>query len=375
LKKTISILVYSLDSGGAERVVSILLSEFKNRYNMTLFLMNNVIFYDIPQNIKIVYLENSNPKDSGIIKLLKLPILAWKYKKLNKSEVSLSFMNRPNYINILAKLMGMKSKVVISERAMPSLQHKFGLKGKINRLLIKNLYKYADTITANSKGNSNDLIQNFNCKEVLTINNPFDIKSIEELSNNKVNFRDEEFTFITIGRLDSGKNHKLIIEVMKSIDAKLYIIGNGELKNILQKQIKDLNLENKVFILGKQYNPYKYMKQADCFVFSSLYEGFPNVIVESLACNLPVISSDCLSGPREILAPKGNTDFQLRDAIEKAKYGILIPVNNADKLTESMNLMINDDKLRDNYKQKAKSRAKDFNKDKIIREWIKVVEK
>lgn len=198
-------------------------------YDITLFLMNDTIFYDIPKDIKIIYLENSNPFESGIKKLLKLPVLAYRYKKLNRSDISLSFMNRPNYINILAKLFGMKSKVIISERAMPSLQHKYGIQGQINRFLIKSLYKYSDIITANSMGNSSDLVQNFGCKDVVTINNPFDISKITELSDEDVKFRDNKFTFITIGRLDSGKNHTLMIEAMQNIEAKLYIIGDGYL--------------------------------------------------------------------------------------------------------------------------------------------------
>ncbi|MCK9453842.1 MAG: glycosyltransferase, partial [Sulfurimonas sp.] len=216
-------MIYSLASGGAERVVSILLDELKDKYDITLFLMNETIFYKIPKDIKIFYLENSYPRESGIKKLLKLPFLAWRYKKLNSAEVSLSFMNRPNYISILAKILGMKSKVVVSERAMPSLQHKSGLQGFINRTLIKYLYKSADIITANSKGNTHDLQNSFGCKNVVTINNPFDLEKIETYSREEVDFRDEKFTFITVGRVDSGKNHKLLVEAIKDIDAKLYI--------------------------------------------------------------------------------------------------------------------------------------------------------
>ena len=180
MKKKLSILIYSLSNGGAERVVSILLNQFKEKYDMTLYLMNDIIFYEIPKDVKIVYLEKSNPNESPIKKFIKLILLAIKYKKINNSDISLSFMNRPNYINILAKIFGMKSKVIISERAMPSLQHSNGLQGKVNRFLIKNLYKYSDVITANSLGNSKDLIENFCCKKVVTMNNIFDTIKINE---------------------------------------------------------------------------------------------------------------------------------------------------------------------------------------------------
>ena len=373
MKKELSILIYSLASGGAERVVSILLYELKDKYDITLFLMNDTMFYDIPKEIKIVCIENSNPIESGLKKLLKLPLLAWRYKKLNNSKISLSFMNRPNYINVLAKLMGMKSKIIISERAMPSLQHANGLQGFINRNLIKFLYNKADLVTANSLGNSKDLEKNFGCKSVVTINNLFDIEKIEVLSQEKVEYRDEKFTFITVGRLDAGKNHSLMIEAMPYVDAKLYIIGDGELKESLEEQIKQLKVEDKVILLRRQTNPYKYLVQADCFVFSSNYEGFPNVLLEALACGLPVISTDCHSGPREILAPCSDMNFQIEDEIEIASYGILTPIKNVKRLEEAMNFILNNKKLRKNYQEKGRQKANDFSATKIIKQYEKIL--
>lgn len=367
MKKKLSILIYSLSNGGAERVVSILLNQFKEKYDISLYLMNDTIFYEIPKDVKIVYLEKSNPNESPIKKFIKLILLAIKYKKINNSDISLSFMNRPNYINILAKIFGMKSKVIISERAMPSLQHSNGLQGKVNRFLIKNLYKYSDVITANSFGNSKDLIENFCCKKVVTMNNIFDTIKINELSNEKISFRDNNFTFITVGRLDNGKNHSIMIDAIKSIDAKLYIIGDGELRSTLENRIIEDSLEDKVIFLDRQINPYKYISQADCFLFSSSHEGYPNVLVEALICGLPIISTDCKSGPREILAPNSNIDFQLKDNIELAEYGILTPIKNVEKMKEAINLMINDESLRKNYQEKTKKRAKDFKIEEIIK--------
>ncbi|ADG94194.1 glycosyl transferase group 1 [Arcobacter nitrofigilis DSM 7299] len=369
MKKKLSILIYSLASGGAERVVSVLLDELKEKYEITLFLMNDTIFYDIPKNIKIIYLENSNPSESGIKKLLKLPVLAWKYKKLNDSDISVSFMNRSNYINIIAKILEFKSKVIISERAMPSLQHKNGVQGFINKFLIKRLYRKADIVIGNSKGNCRDLVNNFNIQEVKTIYNLIDLKIIKELSKECVNYRDEKFTFITIGRLDRGKNHKILIESMEDIDAKLYIIGDGELRDTLEKQIESLNLQNKVILLGKQSNPYKYLVQSDCFVFSSLYEGLPNVLLEALSCGLPIISTDCQSGPREILAPNSDLHFQIEDDIEISEYGVLTPLNDIKRLSTAMKLIINDEDLRNKYRNKAKNRASDFDIKKIIKKF------
>ena len=171
--KKLTILIYSLASGGAERVVSILLKELSQKYEIELVLMRDIIFYDIPKNIKITFLENSNPTENGIFKLLKLPFLAYKYSKI-KSDISISFMNRPNYINILSNLFK-NSKTIISERIAPSQEYKNNtLKDKISKYLIKTLYKKSDVIVPNSKYIAYELEKIFNVStnKIKVIYNP-----------------------------------------------------------------------------------------------------------------------------------------------------------------------------------------------------------
>jgi N-acetylgalactosamine-N,N'-diacetylbacillosaminyl-diphospho-undecaprenol 4-alpha-N-acetylgalactosaminyltransferase len=258
---------------------------------------------------------------------------------------------------------------------MPSLQYKKGLQGFINRALIKLLYNKADIIFANSNGNSLDLKENFNIKDVKVIYNIFNIDRIVNLSNRYAILDSSRFNFITVGRLDEGKNHKLLIDAIKEIDANLYIIGDGILKEELQEQITDLKLKDRVFLLGKQKNPYKYISKADSFLFASNREGFPNVLVEALVCRLPIISTDCRSGPREILAPESDAHFQLTDSVEIANYGLLVPVNSKDRMVEAMSVIKNSQKLRESYRKKSLKRAMDFNKDKIIDEFITIIDR
>ena len=373
-KKKISILVNDLDSGGAERVVSLLLDMLHSRYDITLFMMHNIIFYNIPKDIKIVIVGNSKLEDSGFIKLLKLPLIAWQYRKLNDSSISLSFLSRANYINIFAKLFGMKGRVIVSERSMPSLQYRGSLQGYINKLLIRLLYNRADMVFANSKGNALDLIENFKIRDVRVIYNIFNIDRIVNLSNRYAILDSNRFNFITIGRLDEGKNHKLLIDAIREIDANLYIIGDGVLRDDLVEHIINLGLEDRVFMLGKEKNPYKYLSKADSFIFASNREGFPNVLVEALACRLPIISTDCKSGPREILAPDSDETLQLNLKIEIAKYGILIPIDSVNKMREAMRTIIDNKKLREEYRKKAKERAMEFDKSRLIDEFINIIE-
>ncbi len=376
VKRKLSILIFSLDAGGAERVVSILAEELSSSFDISLVLMSKKIFYLVPDHIDIQYLDDTEVTENGLIKLLKLPYLALKYKnicKTNNIDISMSFMNRPNYINILSRAFGNDAKILINERAMPSLQHQYGLQGRINRFLIKRLYNYADLVIANSSGNCQDLKNNFGISKVQTINNPFDLDKIESLSVEQVNFDYRCFTFVTVGRLDYGKNHKLLIKAFSRIkDAQLIIIGDGNLKKDLESQIQNDNLSNRVFLLGKQTNVYKFLSKADCFVFSSLYEGFPNVIVEALACKLPVISTDCKSGPREILSPNTKMDNNIED-IEVCEYGVLCEVDSVDSLYKAMLLMQNNQLLRVKYKETVLTRAMHFKKEDISKKYEQVI--
>ena len=366
--KKIAFFIYSLASGGAERVVSILLEHFSKKYETHLVLMNDTIFYEVPKNVKIHFLEKSLPNEHGIKKLIKIPFLAKKYAEYLEKEridISISFMNRPNYINVWAKK---SAKTIISERSNPTLQHRCGFQGFINRFLMKKLYKKADTVIANSFGSADDLKRNFNVSSVKVIYNP--IKPCRYTKKKKNN----TFTFITVGRLDNGKNHKMLIDAFRlaNLDASLHIIGTGELKNKLKRYVESINLKEQIKFLGKQNNVFRFLNEANCFVFSSKHEGFPNVLLEALACNLPIISTDCQYGPREILAPDTDFRYQTKE-IEFAECGILVPVNDVEKMAKAMEIIYNDSKLREKYAQKVTERAKDFDVKNIIKEWEKLL--
>ncbi|MCT7519002.1 glycosyltransferase [Aliarcobacter cryaerophilus] len=284
----------------------------------------------------------------------------------------MSFLTRANYVNIIANIF-IKHQIIINERAMPSLQYQYGLNGKINRFLIKYLYPKSDLCLSNSYVNMMDLKNKFKVMNLDYIHNPFNIEMIEKMSKEEIEIKKKRFTFVTVGRLDKGKNHKLIIDAIRDIYADLWIIGDGNLKEELQKYIKELSLNDKVYLLGKKENPFAYISKADCFVFASNHEGFPNVLLESMICGCSVISTDCLSGPREILAPKSDINFQLENNIELAEYGILTPIKNVEKMKEAMNLIIDDDNLRKDYEEKAKNRANDFRIEKIIKQYENII--
>lgn len=374
--KSLGILIYSLSGGGAERVVAYLLGYcVENNIKVHLILMNTIIKYDIPSDIEIHYLEKSNSTEKGIIKALKIPFLAFKYsrllKKLNISH-SLSFLTRPSFINIISsKFTFYKFKVITNERAYPSLQYSYGdFQSFFNKKMIRILYKKSDLVISNSHGNSHDLITNFSVptKKMRVIHNPIDLEKINKIKALEGFYDNTYFNLVTIGRLDSGKNHSLLIDaISKSNNPNLrfYIFGNGELETELKLKIKKLKLENQVILVGFVSNPYKYLKNADLFIFGSNHEGFPNVLLEAMSCGLPILTTNCKSGPNEILELE-----KVKEDIMKTDYGLLVPIKNVNLMVKGIDYFVSNKAYLKNCKANVLRRSKDFNKNKILKEYI-----
>ena len=380
MNKKIVIFINSLDGGGAERVISTLLNNLVEKYECHLILMENKISYELDSRINIISLDEKS-NQNGIVKLLRLAIISYKLSKVIKKHNFFqitSFLYRANYVNILAKFLS-KHKCIISERIAPSSMYEDNsFSSKISKFLIKNLYNKADKIIPVSKAIENDLIKKFgiNIKQKV-IYNPYEIEKIEQLSKEDVSCEiDRSKSIITVGSLGKRKNHSLLINAFSKIDDKeykLYILGKGKEESNLKSLVSELRLNERVIFLGFDNNPYKYLSKCGIFVLASNSEGFPNVLAEAMVCGCSVISTDCLSGPREILVPNSDVNFQLENNIELAEYGILIPIKNVDKLQEAMNLIINDESLRKSYQDKAKQRANDFRIDKIIKQYEEII--
>ena len=199
-------------------------------------------------------------------------------------------------------------------------------------LFMRLTYRSADTIIAVSNGVADDLSTMLKLKrnQINVIYNPVVsehlIKNSREpvdhpwLTSNKVP------VILGVGRLTEAKNFNALIHafsiVVASIPARLIILGEGEQRDSLETIIDQLNLADQVDLPGFTNNPYPYMRCADLFVLSSIWEGLPTVLIEALSCGTKVVSTDCPSGPREIL--------------ENGKWGTLVPVNNAEELANAM---------------------------------------
>jgi glycosyltransferase involved in cell wall biosynthesis len=230
--------------------------------------------------------------------------------------------------------------------------------------LVKRMYKFASSIVAVSEGIKTDLIQNFSVNEdkIRIIYNPIDIQRIHaesQISLGKEGWDTPFAKVIAIGRLAPQKGFDLLIEAFSQIvtetDARLFILGDGPEKNTLKKRVKALGMSERIYFMGFQKNPYQFLSRADIFVLSSRYEGLPMVLLESLACGVPVIATDCESGPREIL--------------EGGRVGLLIPKEDTGALAGAMSEMLKNREQRKKFAILGKRKAKEFSIEKIIKQY------
>jgi glycosyltransferase involved in cell wall biosynthesis len=233
-------------------------------------------------------------------------------------------------------------------------------------MLIKILYSNSDRIIAISSGVQEDLVKNFKIpeKKIMVIYNPIDIEEIQNYSKQKVDHKwldnSRYKTIITVGRLEIQKNQAMLIRAFKQVyqklpETRLIILGEGNQRRNLIKLIKDLEIESRVQLLGQQNNPFKFVTMADLFVLSSDYEGFGNVIIEAMACGCPVVSTNCKSGPNEIITNEEN--------------GILVTVNNVGMLSEAIISLLQNSGQREKLVYNAYKRITEFRVEKISRQY------
>ena len=226
----------------------------------------------------------------------------------------------------------------------------------------ENVNKYDCIVTINETM-KNGYLKNYNNKEVVKIYNFLDFDLIEKKAEEKLE-KDYGKYIISVGSLTENKNHKLLINVFKilkdkyKVSEKLLIAGEGKERENLEKQIRELNLENDVLLLGQKENPYKYIKNSELYILPSKSEGLPLTLLEAMRLRKMVI---CIKndGTNEVL--------------EDRKYGEFILENETEKIAEKINYYLENKNERKKYEELGYERAKDFSKEngkKVIEEFI-----
>lgn len=393
-------LISSLHRGGAERVLSQMSQNFPNDVECTV-LLNKKAPGDYPFKGEIITLgiEDEFKMSLGFqlkVFLRRLRVLR-KLKKSGEYCACISFMDSSNFANILSGHK--KCKVIVSVHISYT-----GVRSKIYKWFVipvaSFLYRFADTIVVVSGAIENELVNNMhiNADKVRVVYNAFNIRQLLDKAQrpiedeNIIEFIKDSFVYINMGRLTHQKGHTHLIRAFSKVkmqceNAKLIIMGDGKEREYLKGIVKSYNLEDCVKILSFQSNPHNVLAACDAYVFPSLWEGYGNALCEALICGLPCVASDCQAGPREILAPDTDIDYQNKDKIEYAKYGILIPVCSGKRYTqqqdalereeellaEAMILLQEDKALYGKYKNAANERAAQLDIKPIMQEWMDLI--
>jgi len=256
------------------------------------------------------------------------------YLKSRQPDVLVAAMWPLTTVAVLAtKLSKAESICVLCEHTL--LSEAYRSKGYLHNVMMRLstalAYRIADSVVAVSKSVAGDLasISGVSRKKISVIYNPaargvdFELTAEKESGLNQV-------TILTVGSLKPSKNHHLLVRafslVSKSLDSKLVILGEGGMRESIQQLVSELGLNSKVYMPGYVEDPYEYYRKADLFVLSANYEGFGNVLVEALECGLPIVSTDCPGGPREIL--------------DDGKYGELVPAGDVSALANAIERVI-----------------------------------
>jgi glycosyltransferase involved in cell wall biosynthesis len=292
--------------GGADTSISRLINNLdKNIYKIdfiTLGKANLKLNKKVKNKIKIIKINSSRT----VLSIFKIRKYLHK-DKINKYKKYI-FISNQNFANIISffilyNLEWIKH-ILIERNHIDEFKYNKSYKNYFIKLLIKFLYKKADKIIGISKKLSDDLADFANCK-IQTIYNPAYDKEIYNLSKEKILFNKNKKIILNIGRFENQKDHITLLKAfkdsLKRIDSLLLIIGYGSEKNKIIDFINLNNLNKNVIILEKVANPYPYFKISDLFILTSLYEGFGNVLTEAIMFKIPTISTDCNSGPKEIL--------------------------------------------------------------------------
>lgn len=357
-KIKIALIGYRLGIGGGEKVMANL-SVFFEKHGIE---VHNIIVLDVVSYTfsgKLVNLGTLKNKSNGVFNKLHRLLFLKKYLDENNFDFIIDFRFRikPFQELLISKFL-YKSKTIFTVHSY-LIDHYMPNWSFLTRLMYQDCYKMV-TITDKSKA----LIEfKHHLNNVQTIYNPINIEEIQSKYNE---FIDLNFEYVIgIGQMETNIKQfdKLIDAYSNSIlpnqNIHLVLLGDGERISILKALAKQKNIEEKVHFLGYQNNPYKYLRNAKFFVLSSQNEGLPNVILEALACETPVVSFDCLSGPSEMISHKQN--------------GLLVENQNVHKLTQAMNLFVEDEKLYTTCKENALQSTSPFSIEIIGKQWLDLI--
>ena len=393
MKKKVIFRSGSLRMGGLERVlIEVLQTIDREKFDIYLVIDDdcgeeNIFEKDIPKDIKYFFLKSEEMiRETEKYKARKKNIVyKLMYNLMMEKENRIMYKNMQQILKELGEIdvivdfdagaskyiekLDIKKKIVWIHNSIPNLKKKGSKIKRFGKRLEK--YDRVIAICDEMKEEIENIYPNLNGK-VSRIYNPFNFERIEKLMNDESELTTEQIKMlnedycIAIARLDNvQKDFLTLVRAYKNvkdsgIQDKLYIIGDGPSKEEIINEIKKLNLEENIKLVGLSKNPYVWLKKSKLFVHSSKYEGLPTVLIEALICNKMIISSNCPTGPKEIL--KGES------------CGKLFKVGDTEELGNYLVEFLSSEENREKYEKNVVIRKEEFNKNKVIKEYEKLIE-
>lgn len=357
----ITLVIPSLSCGGAERVLVLLAKGFTDKgYEVSIVTLSgkDSDFYSLPagtSRIALGIMKESPTPVHALWNNLNRALILRQGIQATKPDVVISFLTQTNILTLLS-LTNTGYPVIVTEHCDPTIMSY----GKIRENLRKFIYPKAAKVVSVSKG-VDSYFDWLPPTKKRVIYNPIVLRENEQTQATfPEGFDSEKQWIVSMGRLTKQKGFDRLLSAFAKIADRhpnwnLLILGTGELRSQLEKLRDDLGLANRAILPGTISNPFPTLRKSQLFVMASRFEGFPMVHGEAMACGMPIISTDCPSGPREII----------RDGLD----GILVPNGDVPALAAAMESLIADPQERQRLATRAPEVAERFSLEKIVAEW------
>jgi glycosyltransferase involved in cell wall biosynthesis len=370
--RRILFIINSLEGGGAERVMCLVaaaVAEAERHWRVTLATLDQACdSYSLSERVTRIRLN------AGGKGLLWSMIALRRLLRLERPDIVVSFLTRSNCAAIAcSRLAGIPC--VVSERVHTTSHLSSDRGRRLKKALIRCLYPYADRIVAVSQGIRNDLVEHYGvaATQVVTIHNPVDAERIRRAALTTPPVDLPHDFIVAVGRLVPNKNFSMLLRsyAAANINSSLVILGEGAERSRLEALASELGVSDKVHFLGFAPNPHAILARARFYVSPSNAEGFPNAMIEAMFIGLPVVSTDCESGPSEIL--QGGAGSPKVTELTKAKFGILVPPDDERAMSAALQTM-SEPRNRGYFAALARKRAHDFSLDRSLTEYRAVID-
>ncbi len=357
LPRRIAFVINSLGPGGAERVLDQLMQMTPvGAWDCHLVLLDREDEWRTPPDFVTVHRLDCKRGMMASMRQLGAELA------VIRPQLVVSFLVRANVAAVLAaRSLGIPC--IISERSQLSThlenEHK-GLRRMAATAAPRMTYPRADRVIAVSNGVRSDLVRKFGVKRerVQTIYNPYDLERIRREAQAAPELDLPDRFLVSAGRLVKRKGFDDLLDAYAQTKTPLpmCILGEGVERDRLTARIETMGLNGRIRLLGYARNPFAILARADLFVSPSHCEGFPNAIAEAMVLGVPVVSTDCPSGPAELLDATETVDF---DGVHAGKYGLLTPVGRPDLLARAIELMSHAG-TSSHYSRMGRERMEDF---------------